>query len=226
MTPNVLTSLIAVGVLFAAVGPFLLERLLTRRGEARLRLAERRIEEEQSGFVSGCGPVRRATPWDVLEAEQRLARTAWRARIISRPRGCRKRREARRALQQMMQAPVRRHPAPLHAAPAAGLLVVRLPEAGAHARGHDAAPGDRCRAARCAVTCAAMREWYEQRAAQIRRISLAPGVEMVFHGPLSPARQALLEAAGRELAAAVLASDLAAPARPDLTDMDGGRRGD
>ena len=76
------------------------------------------------------------------------------------------------------------------------------------------------------MTCAAMKEWHKRRTAGARRVCLAPGVEMVFHGPLSPARQALLEAAGRELAAAVLASDLAAPARPDLTDMDGGSRGD
>ena len=74
------------------------------------------------------------------------------------------------------------------------------------------------------TTCAAMREWHEQRAAQVRRVHLAPGVEMVFHGPIPPARQALLEAAGRELAAAVLAGDLAA--RPALADVDGGRRGD
>ena len=71
-----------------------------------------------------------------------------------------------------------------------------------------------------------MREWHERRAAQTRRVSLAPGVEVVFHGPIPPARQALLESAARELAAAVLASDLAAPARPQLADIDGGRRGD
>ena len=115
MTPNMLTSLIAAGVCAAALGPFLLELLLTRRGNARLRLAERAREEQQSGFVNGCGPVRRATPWDVFEAEQRLARTAWRARIISRPRDCRERREARRELRRLLRAPARRHPR--HCAP-------------------------------------------------------------------------------------------------------------
>ena len=69
-----------------------------------------------------------------------------------------------------------------------------------------------------------MREWHERRAAQIRRVGIAPGVEMVFRGPIPPARQALLEAAGRKLAEAVLASDLTA--RPFLGDADGGRRGD
>ena len=74
------------------------------------------------------------------------------------------------------------------------------------------------------MTCAAMKEWYERRAAGTRRVCLAPGVEMVFHGPIAPARQALLENAGRKLAEAVLASDLAA--RPAPGDADGGRRGD
>ena len=83
-----------------------------------------------------------------------------------------------------------------------------------------------------------MREWHEERARQIRRVPLAPGVELVLRGPIPAARQALLEAAARELAAAVLASDLAAPDRssivgsraressPLLTDVGGGRRGD
>ena len=113
MTPNMLssllTTLVAAGVCAAAVAPFALEWLLTRRGSSRLRLAEQRIEEHQAGFVHGVGPVRRATPWDVLEAQVRVACTAWRAAVISRPRNCRER-EARRALRQILQAPVRRHP--------------------------------------------------------------------------------------------------------------------
>ena len=118
MTPNVLTSLltglVAAGVCAAAVAPFALEWLLTRRGEARLRLAERRIEEQQTGFVHGVGPVRRATLGDVLEAESRLARTAWRARIVSRPRNCRARREAQREWRALAN-PIRQHPR--HCAP-------------------------------------------------------------------------------------------------------------
>ena len=115
MTPNMLsasvvTGLIAAGICAAAVAPFALEWLLTRRGTSRLRLAERRIEEQQTGFVDGCGPVRRATVWDVREAEQRLARTAWRARIIARQRGCRERRAARRELRRLTNPPRRLHP--------------------------------------------------------------------------------------------------------------------
>ena len=112
MTPNMLTSvlttLIAAGVCAAALAPYAVEWLFTRRGTSRLRLAERRIEEQQAGFVHGAGPVQRATPWDMLEAEHRLARTAWRARIIARQRDCRERREARRALRR--QASPVRHP--------------------------------------------------------------------------------------------------------------------
>lgn len=115
MTPNMLTSIIAAGVLFAGVGPFLLEWLLTRRGEAYLRLARRVQEERQSGFVNGCGPVRRATVWDVRDAEERIARTAWRAWIVRRPRDCGERRAARRELRRLLRAPARRHPR--HCAP-------------------------------------------------------------------------------------------------------------
>ena len=107
MLTSVLTTLVAAGVCAAALAPVALEWLLTRRGSTRLRLAEERIEAQQIGFVHGVGPVRRATPWDVLEAEQRRDRTAWRARIVSRPRDCRERREARRSLRR--RAPVR-HP--------------------------------------------------------------------------------------------------------------------
>ena len=106
MTPNMLTSVVAAGICAAAIGPFLLERLLSRRGDALLRLAERVQEQHRTGFVNGCGPVRRATVWDVREAEERIACTAWRAAVIFRPRNCRERREAQR----QMKAPRRRHP--------------------------------------------------------------------------------------------------------------------
>lgn len=109
-TPNVVSALIAAGILMAAAGPFLLEQLLTRRGSSRLRLAEERQAEQQAGFVDGCGPVRGATAWDVHDAQARLARTAWRATVITRPRGCRERREARQALRRLMAAPRRQHP--------------------------------------------------------------------------------------------------------------------
>ena len=109
-TPDVVSVLIAAGILMAAAGPFLLERLLTRRGSSRLRLAEERQAEQQQGFTGGCGRVRRATAWDVHDAQARLARTAWRARIITRPRDCGERREARQALRRLMAAPRRQRP--------------------------------------------------------------------------------------------------------------------
>ena len=58
------------------------------RRAARLRLAERVQAETQTGFVHGVGPVRRATAWDEMEAEARIANTAWRARVIARRRSC------------------------------------------------------------------------------------------------------------------------------------------
>lgn len=93
-----LTATIAAGIAAALVGPHLLEWALSGTGGARLRLAEHARQAHVSGFVNGCGPVRRATARDVREAEDRIARTAWRARIIHRRRDCRERREARRAL--------------------------------------------------------------------------------------------------------------------------------
>ena len=125
MTPNMLTALLAAGVCAAAVGPFLLDLVLTRRGEARLRLAERVQAEQQAGFVNGCGPVRRATVWDVRAAEERIACTAWRFKAVSRRRDCRERREARRALRHLMTTPVRRRPR--HCAPPAPAWPFRFP---------------------------------------------------------------------------------------------------
>ena len=83
-----LTSIIAAAICAAACGPFLLDALLCGRRAARLRLAERVQAELQVSFVNGCGPLRRATIRDVRAAEDRLARTAWRARIIARRRCC------------------------------------------------------------------------------------------------------------------------------------------
>ena len=114
MLTHLLTTLVAAGVCAAAVAPFALEWLLTRRGSSRLRLAEQRVEEQQAGFVS-VGPVRRAALGDVLDAERRIACTAWRARVVSRPRNCRARREAQRAWRALAETPTRRHPR--HCAP-------------------------------------------------------------------------------------------------------------
>ena len=83
-----LTAIIAAAICAAATGPFILDALLCGRRAARLRLAERVQAERQTGFVNGCGPVRRADIWDVRAAEDRLARTAWRARINARRRSC------------------------------------------------------------------------------------------------------------------------------------------
>ena len=83
-----LTALIAAALCAASVGPFILDALLCGRRAARLRLAERIQTETQTGFVHGVGPVRRATAWDEVEAEARIANTAWRARVIARRRSC------------------------------------------------------------------------------------------------------------------------------------------
>ena len=83
-----LTALIAAALCSAAVGPFILDALCCGRRAARLRLAERVQAETQTGFVHGVGPVRRATAWDEMEAEARIANTAWRARVIARRRPC------------------------------------------------------------------------------------------------------------------------------------------
>ena len=89
------TALIAGAILSAALGPFLLDALLCGRRSARLHLAER-AQEAQTTFIDGVGPVRRATVRDVRDAADRLARTAWRARTIARPRTCTRRPDGRR----------------------------------------------------------------------------------------------------------------------------------
>ena len=83
-----LTALIAAALCSAAVGPFILDALLCGRRAARLRLAERIQAETQTGFIHGVGPVRRADIWDVRAAEERIARTPLRARVIARRRSC------------------------------------------------------------------------------------------------------------------------------------------
>ena len=83
-----LTAIIAAAICAAACGPHILDAALCGRRAARLRLAERVQAETQTGFVHGVGPVRRATAWDQLEAEARIARTAWRARTVARRRSC------------------------------------------------------------------------------------------------------------------------------------------
>ena len=83
-----LTAIIAAAILAAACGPFALDALLCGRRAAYLRLAARAREEQQAGWVNGCGPVRRADIWDVRAAEDRIACTAWRARVVARRRSC------------------------------------------------------------------------------------------------------------------------------------------
>ena len=83
-----LTALIAAALCAASVGPFVIDALLCGRRAARLRLAERVQAETQTGFVHGVGPVHRATAWDEMEADARIARTPLRARVIARRRSC------------------------------------------------------------------------------------------------------------------------------------------
>ena len=91
-----ITALIAAAILAAAAGPFAIDALLCGRRAARLRLSERVREEQQVGFVDGCGPVRRADIRDIRAAEDRIARTAWRARTIARQRTCARRPDGHR----------------------------------------------------------------------------------------------------------------------------------
>ena len=83
-----LNAIIAAAICAAACGPFLLDALLCGRRTARLRLADRVREATQTGWVNHCGPVRRADIWDIRAAEDRLSRTAWRARMTARRRFC------------------------------------------------------------------------------------------------------------------------------------------
>lgn len=86
-----LTALIAATICAAAAGPFVLDALLCGRRAARLHLADR-VREAETAWVNHCSPVRRADMWDIRAAEERLARTPMRARVIARRRHCRARR--------------------------------------------------------------------------------------------------------------------------------------